>query len=156
MVRASSQHRSILFGAIRGPRPSADGPGHTRMAWDPSKAWPKLTNQKTLYAIKYLNIYCTKKCDIRKDEELCANSAPALQFAIWWNPIKALRKTLFFRTVFARFSHVFRSTLMGFHHIANWRVGAESAHNSSSFSYIALFGTINIQILNCVDSFLTC
>ena len=38
-------------------------------------------------------------------------------------------------------------------HIASWRVGAESAHNSSSFSYIALFGTINIQILNCVASF---
>ena len=51
---------------------------------------------------------------------------------------------------------VFRSTLMGFHHIANWRVGAEFAHNSSSFLYIALFGTINIQILNCVDSFLIC
>ena len=55
-----------LFGAIRGPRPSADGPGHTRMAWDPSKAWPKSTNQKTIYAIKYLNTYCTKKCDKRK------------------------------------------------------------------------------------------
>ena len=37
-----------LFGAIRGPRPSADGPGHTRMAWDPSMAWPQLTSQKTV------------------------------------------------------------------------------------------------------------
>ena len=32
-----TSHRAELFGAIRGPRPSADGPGHTRMAWDPSK-----------------------------------------------------------------------------------------------------------------------
>ena len=31
------------------------------------------------------------------------------------------------------FSHVFRSALMEFHHIENWRVGGESAHNSSSF-----------------------
>ena len=60
------------------------------------------------------------------------------------------------RCFFARFSHVFGSALMGFHNIANWRVGAESAHNSSSFSYISLFGTINIQILNYVDSFLIC
>ena len=43
---------------------------------------------------------------------------------------------------FARFSHVSRSALMEFYHIANWRVGAESGHNSSSFSYITLFGTI--------------
>ena len=53
-------------------------------------------------------------------------------------------------------NNVFRSALMGFHHIANWRVGGESAHNSSSLSYISLFGTINIQILNCLDSFLIC
>ena len=39
---------AVMFGAIRGPRPSADGPGHTRMAWDPSMAWPQLTNQKTI------------------------------------------------------------------------------------------------------------
>ena len=55
-----------------------------------------------------------------------------------------------------RKNNVFPCALMGFYHIANWRVGAESAHNSSFFSYIALFGTINIQILNCVDSFLIC
>ena len=67
-------------------------------------------------------------------------------------PLKRCEKRCFF----ARFSHVFRSALMGFRHIANWRVGGESAHKSSSFSYISLFDTINIQILNCVDSFLIC
>ena len=65
-IKTHDKEVESVFEAIRGPRPSADGPGHTRMAWDPSKAWPKLTNQKTIYAIKYLNIYCTKKCDIRK------------------------------------------------------------------------------------------
>ena len=71
-----------VFGAIRGPRPSADGLGHTRMAWDPSKAWPKLTNQKTIYAIKYLNIIVPKIEIDEKDEELCTDSPPTLQFAI--------------------------------------------------------------------------
>ena len=64
-------------------------------------------------------------------------------------PLKRCEKRFFF----TRFSHFFCSALMGFHHIANWRVGGESVHNSSSFSYISLFGTINIQILNCLDSF---
>ena len=59
-----------------------------------------------------------------------------------------------FRRAFLVFSHVFRRALMGFHHIANWRVGGKSAHNASSFSYTSLFGTINVQILNCLDSFL--
>ena len=53
-------------------------------------------------------------------------------------------------------NNLFRSALMGFRHIANWRVGGEFAHTSSSFSYISLFGTINIQILNCLDSLLIC
>ena len=52
------------------------------------------------------------------------------------------------------FSHVFRSALMGFHHIANWRVGGESAHDATSFSYTSLFGTTNIEVLNYLDSFL--
>ena len=41
---------------------------------------------------------------------------------------------------------------MGFHRIANWRVGGESTHKPASFSYMSLFGRINIQILNCPDS----
>ena len=53
-------------------------------------------------------------------------------------------------------NNLFRTALMGFRYIAHWRVGGESAHNSSSLSYISLFGTINIQILNCLDSFLIC
>ena len=28
-----------VFGAIGGPRPSADGPGHPWMAWCPCMAW---------------------------------------------------------------------------------------------------------------------
>ena len=40
---------------------------------------------------------------------------------------------------------------MGFHHIANWRAGGESAHNSL-FLYTILFNKINIQRLNCLDS----
>ena len=46
-----------------------------------------------------------------------------------------------------RKNNVFGSPLMGFHHIANWRVGGESAHDATSFSYTSLFGTINIQVL---------
>ena len=47
----------------------------------------------------------------------------------------------------------FASALMGSHHIANWRAGGESAHNSSLFLYTILFNKINIQRLNCLDSF---
>ena len=55
-----------------------------------------------------------------------------------------------------RKNNIFRSALMGFHHIANRTVEGESAHNSSSFSYFSLFGTINIRVLNCLDIFLIC
>lgn len=51
-------------------------------------------------------------------------------------------------------SQVFHRALMRFHNIANCRVGGESTHKSSSFSYTSLFGTINIQLLHCLDSFL--
>ena len=36
---------------------------------------------------------------------------------------------------------------MGYYHIANWGVGGEPAHNSSSFSYISFFGTIGLVLL---------
>ena len=42
---------------------------------------------------------------------------------------------------------------MGFHRIANWRVGGESTHKSASFLYILFVGRINIQILNYPESF---
>ena len=42
---------------------------------------------------------------------------------------------------------------MGFGNIANWRVGGKSTDKYASFSYTSLFGRINIQILNCPDSF---
>ena len=57
------------------------------------------------------------------------------------------------RTQAIREKNVFRRALMGFHHVANWRVGGKPAHNAPSFSYTSLFGTINIQILSCLDSF---
>ena len=34
-----TRHAMDVFGASRGPRPSADGPGHPRMAWCPRLAW---------------------------------------------------------------------------------------------------------------------
>ena len=42
---------------------------------------------------------------------------------------------------------------MGFH-TANWRVGGKSTREASSFSCASLFGTISVQVLNCLDSFL--
>ena len=57
----------LLLGASRGPRPIADGlvsvtglamAGHSR---NPRLAWLQFKSQKTIQAIKYLNIYCTKK-----------------------------------------------------------------------------------------------
>ena len=63
-------------------------------------------------------------------------------------PLKRWKK----RAKKVRKNNIFRSALMGFH-IANWRAGGESAHNSSLFLYTILFNKINIQRLNCLDSF---
>ena len=42
---------------------------------------------------------------------------------------------------------------MGFNRIADWRVGGESMHKSSSFLYTSFVGRINIQILNYPENF---
>ena len=42
---------------------------------------------------------------------------------------------------------------MGFHRIADWRVGGESTHKSASFLYTSFVSRINIQILNYPESF---
>ena len=39
---------------------------------------------------------------------------------------------------------VLHSASMGFHRIANWRVGGESTHKSVSFLYTSFVGRINI------------
>ena len=52
-----------------------------------------------------------------------------------------------------RFLQRFYSASMGFHRIADWRVGGESTHKSASFLYTSFVGRINIQILNYPESF---
>ena len=51
------------------------------------------------------------------------------------------------------FSHIFHSTLIDFHCIANQRAGGESTHNFAYFLYKLPCRVINCQTLNCPGSF---
>ena len=62
-------------------------------------------------------------------------------------------KTLLKRCKNAAKTSVFHSASMGFHRIADWRVGGESTHKSASSVYSSYVGRINIQTLNYPETF---